>query len=50
MVAKIWINGDTVICSSYKKIVENRAIARHEQLLLFQQCFEKQSVVDVLND
>ena len=40
------INGDTVIWSS-KNIVGKGEIARYEQFLLFPQCFQKLSVVDV---
>ena len=44
MMAKIWTNGDTIICLS-RKLVGN---ARYEQFLLFPLCFRKQSVVDKL--
>ena len=47
MMAKIGMNGDTIILLS-KNIVGKGEIARYEQFLLFPQCFQKQSVVDVL--
>ena len=47
MMAKVWTNGDTINCLS-KNIVEKGEIACYEQFLLFSQCFQKQSVVDVL--
>ena len=47
MMAKIWMNGDTIICSS-GNIVGKGEIARYEQFLLYPQCFQKQSIVDVL--
>ena len=39
MMAKIWTNGDTIICFGRKHC---------GQILLFPLCFQKQSVVDVL--
>ena len=49
MMAKIWTNRDTIVCLSRKNIVgEKGKIACYEQFLLFPQCFQKQSVVDVL--
>ena len=56
MMAKIWINGDTIICSSRKYCGKKRnclsqakgEFAPHQQFLLFPQCFQKQSVVDML--
>ena len=35
------------LSASVKNIVEKGEIARHEQFLLFPQCFQKKSVVDV---
>ena len=39
--------GDTIICLS-RNIGGKGEIARHEQFPLFPQCFQKQSVDDVL--
>ena len=36
------------LTASVENIVEKREIARNEQFLLFPQCFQKQSVVEVL--
>ena len=47
MIAKIWTNGDAIICTRRKHCGKGE-IARYEQFLLFPQCFQKQSVVDVL--
>ena len=46
---KIWTNQDTITCSS-RNIVEKGENARYEQFLLFPQCFQKQSVDDVLQE
>ena len=48
IMAKIWTNGDTIIWLN-RNIVVKGEIARHEQFLFFLQCFQNQSVVDVLN-
>ena len=47
--AKMWTIGDTFKCLSVENIVGKGEIARHEQFLLFPQCFQKQFDVDVLN-
>ena len=39
--SEIWTNGDTIICLSRKHCGKRREIARHEQFLLFPQCFQK---------
>ena len=46
MMAKIWTNGDTIICLSSRK----HCGKSYEQFLLFPQCFQKQYVVDVLHE
>ena len=46
MMSKILTNGDT---NRVENIVGKEEIARSEQFLLFPQCFQKLSVVDVLN-
>ena len=43
--SKIWTNGDTV-SDCFENIVGKGEIARYEQFLLIQQCFQKLSVVD----
>ena len=45
VVSKEWTNGDTIIL--VENIVGKGEIARHEQFLLFPQCFQNLSVVDV---
>ena len=45
--AKMKTNVDTVICLSRKHVGKGE-VACNEQFLLFPQCFQKQSVVDVL--
>ena len=47
MMSKMLTNGDTNLSLS-RKHCWKRKIARYEQFLLFQQCFQKLSVVDVL--
>ena len=47
MMAKNWTNGDTIICLS-RKHGGKRRNACYEQFLLYPECFQKQSVVDVL--
>ena len=47
MMAKVWTNGDTIIYSS-RKHCRKEEIASYEQFLLFPQCFQKQSIVDML--
>ena len=42
MMAKLWINGDTIVC------LRKGEIARYEQFLLFPLCFQRQYVVEVL--
>ena len=44
--AKIWTNVETIIRLSEKHCGKGE-ITRYEQFLLFPQCFQKQSVVDV---
>ena len=44
MMSKIWTNG-VQLSDCVKNIVGKEEIARHEQFLLFPQCFQKQSVV-----
>ena len=46
MMSKIWTNEDTVIWLSWKLLGKGE-IAHCEQFLLFPQCFQKLSVVDV---
>ena len=48
MMARIWTNGDKNICLIRKQCGEKGEIARYEQFLLFPQCFQKQSGIDVL--
>ena len=47
MMAKIWTNGDTIICLS-RNIVGKEKNACHEQFIIFPQSFQKYAVVDVL--
>ena len=47
IMARIWTNGDTITHLS-RNIVGKGEIARNEQFLLLPQCFQKQSVVEVL--
>ena len=47
MTAKIWPKGDTIICLSRKHYGKKGEIARYKQFLLLQQCFQKQSDIDV---
>ena len=47
MMAKVWTNGDRIICLS-RNIVRKGEIAHYEQFLLFPQCLQKLSVDDVL--
>ena len=44
--SKILTNGDTIF--RVENIVGKEEIARYKQFLLFPQCFQKLSVVDVL--
>ena len=46
MMTKLWINGDQ-LSTSVENIVGKGKIARDMQFLLFPQCFQKQSFVDV---
>ena len=46
MISKLWTNEDTIILFS-KKHWGQEKIAYYEQFLLFPQCFQKLSVVDV---
>ena len=47
MLSKIWTNEDTITQLSSKKNVGKEETAHYEQFLLFPQCFQKLSVVDV---
>ena len=51
VMAKIWTNTRRIqiqLSAWVENIVGKGEIARYEQFLLFPQCFQKQSVVDVL--
>ena len=45
MMSKIWTNG-VQLSDRVENIVGKEEIARHEQFLLFPQCFQKLSIVD----
>ena len=47
MMSKIWKNGKQ-LSDWVENIMAKGEIARYKQFLLFPQCFQKQSVVDVL--
>ena len=47
MMAKIWTNGDTINCLS-RKHCGKRKNCSLEAISFFPQCFQKQSVADVL--
>ena len=48
MMSKILTNGDIQFSDRVENIVGKEEIALNEQFLLFPQCFQKLSVVDVL--